>query len=343
MLDVRPSPGVSLVPVNKLRMKIVSALLASVAATGVSASPVAAATAPVSNPRVLIHYDLAAGEQPENITAVPGGDFLVVLSRAAKVERITPQGGRRVVASLPVPADGGINTPVLGFNFASGIVRMPDGTLYIGYATGHDDSTGIWRVRPCAAPERVVALGGESFPNGMALDPRMRQIYFADSTLGDVWRFSARGGATAPVKWASGAKLDPTGLLGLGVNGLKIHKNAVWVSNADQGTLLRIPIGRKGTAGAVETKLTGPNIDDFTFIGHSDSIVAALDPANEVALIKPDGSYSIVMDSTDGLQGGPTAAAIGGGKLYVVTAGFLTHTDPNVVVADFDIRDAVRG
>lgn len=328
---------------NKLRTAIASALLAGVAATGVYANPAAAATDPVSNPRVLIHYDLAAGEQPENITAAPGGAFLVVLSRAAKVERITPQGGRRVVASLPVPADGGINTPVLGFNFASGIVRMPDGTLYVGYATGHDDSTGIWRVRRGAAPERVVALSGKSFPNGMALDQRTHQIYFADSTLGDIWRFSAKRGATAAVKWAGGAKLDPTGLYGLGVNGLKIHKNAVWVSNADQGTLLRIPIGRKGTAGAFETKLTGPIIDDFNFIGHSDSILAALDPANEVALIKPDGSYSIVMDSTDGIQGGPTAAAIRGDKLYVVTAGFLTGSDPNVVVADIDVRDAVRG
>jgi hypothetical protein len=33
-----------------------------------------------------------------------------------------------------------------------------------------------------------------------------------------------------------------------------------------------------------ETKLTGPHLDEFTFIGHSDGIVAALDPANEVAL-----------------------------------------------------------
>nr|QIZ02324.1 hypothetical protein HEP87_54870 [Streptomyces sp. S1D4-11] len=306
---------------------------------GASIGPVVAATAPVSNPRVLIRYDLAAGEQPENIAAAPGGAFDVVLSRAAKVERITPQGGRQLLAALPVPEDGGVHTPALGYSIATGLVRTADGTLYIGYAAGHDHLTGIWQVRPGGTPKRVIALGADSFPNGMALDPRTQQIYFADSARGIIWRFPAKGGA--PVKWASGAKLNPTGLYGLGANGLKIHENAVWTSNADQGTLLRIPIGRHGKPGAFETKLTGPHLDDFTFIGHSDAIVATLDPDNKVALIKPDGSYSIVMDEKDGLQG-PTSAAVRHSQLYVLSAAFLTNTDPNIVVADIGVRDAVR-
>lgn len=268
---------------------------------------------------------------------MPG--ITLAMKIAAAVERVTPQGGRSTVTSLPKPADGGINTPVLHFEFLSGIVRMPDGTLYLGYATGTDNLTGIWRVHPGGAPQRVIALGAKSMPNGMALDPRTEQIYFADSTLGIIWRFSARGGAPDPVKWASGAKLGPTGLYGLGVNGLKIHKNAVWTSNSDRGTLLRIPIRPDGTAGTAETKLTGPHLDDFIFIGHSDDIVAALDPANEVALIKPNGYYRIVMGPSDGLEG-PTSAVILHGKLYVMSAAFLTRTGPNVVVADINIRDA---
>jgi hypothetical protein len=327
-------------PGIKLAMKIAAAALVGAAATGTAVSPVAAATTPVSNPHVLISYSLAAGERPENVTAVPGGDFYDTLSQAAQVERVTPQGRRSTVTSLPKPADGGINTPVLHFEFLSGIVRMPDGTLYLGYATGTNDLTGIWRVRPGGTPQRVIALGAKSMPNGMALDPRTEQIYFADSTLGIIWRFSAKG-APDPVKWATGAKLGPTGLYGLGVNGLKIHKNAVWTSNSDQGTLLRIPIRPNGTAGAAETKLTGPHLDDFIFIGHSDDIMAALDPANEVALIKPNGSYRIVMGPSDGLEG-PTSAVILHGKLYVMSAAFLTHTGPNIVVADINIHDAIH-
>jgi hypothetical protein len=327
---------------NKLAMKIAAAALTSAAAAGAVVSPAAAATAPVSNSHVLIHYSLAAGDRPENVTAVPGGDFYDTLSQAAKVERVTPQGGQSVVASLPKPPDGGINTPVLHFQFLSGIVRMPDGTLYLGYATGTNNLTGIWRVRPGHTPQRVIALSAKSMPNGMALDPQTDEIYFADAPLGIIWRFSAKGGPLNLVKWATSAKLGPgSGPYGLGVNGLKVYDNAVWTSNSDQATLLRIPIQPDGTAGAIETKLTGPAIDDFIFIGHSNDIVAALDPANEVALIKPDGSYSIVLRPSDGLEG-PTSAVIIHGKLYVMSAAFLTHTGPNIVVADINIHDATH-
>jgi hypothetical protein len=327
---------------NKLAMKIAAAAFTSAATTGAAVSPVAAATAPVSNARVLIHYSLAAGDRPENVTAVPGGDFYDTLSQAARVERVTPQGRRSIVTSLPKPPDGGINTPVLHFQFLSGIVRMPDGTLYLGYATGTNNLTGIWRVRPGGTPRRVIALGAKSMPNGMALDPRTDEIYFADSTLGIIWRFSAKGGPLDLTKWAAGAKLGPgSGPYGLGVNGLKVHGNAVWTSNSDQRTLLRIPIQPNGTAGAIETKLTGSAIDDFIFIGRSNDIVAALDPANEVALIKPNFSYSIVLGPSDGLEG-PTSAVIINGKLYVMSAAFLTGTGPNIVVADINIHDAIH-
>jgi hypothetical protein len=56
-----------------------------------------------------------------------------------------------------------------------------------------------------------------------------------------------------------------------------------------------------------------------------------------VALIKPDGSYTIVLDARDGLQG-PTSIAIRNHTIYVLSAAFLTHEAPNILVADFGIR-----
>jgi hypothetical protein len=50
-------------------------------------SQASAAERPVSNPRILVHYDLAAGQQPENVTQETTGALDVVLSRAAQVER----------------------------------------------------------------------------------------------------------------------------------------------------------------------------------------------------------------------------------------------------------------
>ncbi|MEV6994307.1 hypothetical protein AB0N87_34805 [Streptomyces sp. NPDC093228] len=319
----------------KAKTLIVAAAVA--AAAGASVGPVAAASAPVSDPHVLVHYDLAAGQQPENVTTEPDGDLDVVLSRAAQVERVTPGGERKVLASLPVPADGGVNTPTLGYSLATGIVRTADGTLYIGYAAGHDDLTGIWRVRPGGTPQRIVALTASSFPNGMALDRRTGELYFADSTLGTIWRVPTTGGT--PSKWLSGPELAKSSLLG--ANGVKIHRGALWVSNSDAGTVLRVPIRSNGRAGTVRTKATGLTFpDDFAFLGDSDRLIVALNLANEVALVEPDGSHTTVLTGDDGLEG-PTSVEIRGHKLYVLSASFVLDKDPNILVADLNTHHRV--
>src|SRR6266851_9074055 len=86
---------------------VAAAAVAVVAATAVTAS---AATEPVSNPRILVHYDLAAGQQPENVALEPDGNLDVTLSRAGQVERVSPTGQRQLLATLPAPSDGGVNT-----------------------------------------------------------------------------------------------------------------------------------------------------------------------------------------------------------------------------------------
>jgi hypothetical protein len=310
-----------------MKAAVAAAAVAVVAATAVTAS---AATEPVSNPRILVHYDLAAGQQPENVALEPDGNLDVTLSTAGQVERVTPTGQRQLLATLPAPSDGGVNTPVLGHSLATGLVRTADGTLYIGYAAGHDDLTGIWRVRPGGTPTRIVPLTAASFPNGMALDERTGTLYIADSTRETIWRVPITGGT--PTAWLSGPELKRSN--GLGPNGLRIHNAAVWLSNSDQGTLLRVPVEGNGHAGAVETKATGLIFpDDFTFIGHTDKIIVALNLANEVALVQPNGSDTIVLTGADGLEG-PTSIAIRQGELYVLSAAFVLQKDPNILVAD---------
>ena len=320
-----------------MKAAVAAAAVAVVAATAVTAS---AATEPVSNPRILIHYDLASGQQPENVALEPDGNLDVVLSIAGQVERVTPAGQRQLLATLPAPSDGGVNTPILGHSLATGLVRTADGTLYIGYAAGHDDLTGIWRVRPGGTPTRIVPLTAGSFPNGMALDERTGTLYIADSTRETIWRVPITGGT--PTAWLSGPELKRS--TGLGPNGLRIHNAAVWLSNSDQGTLLRVPVEGNGRAGAVETKATGLPFfpDDFAFIGHTDKIIVALNLANEVALVQPNGSHTIVLTGADGLEG-PTAIAIRHGELYVLSAAFLLQKDPNILVADLDLEEPDTG
>jgi sugar lactone lactonase YvrE len=167
----------------------------------------------------------------------------------------------------------------------------------------------------------------------MALDERTGRLYIADSTRGVVWRAPITGGT--PTVWASGTAYEPTSLLG--VNGVKLHNGAVWVSNSDQAALLRVPVKPDGSAAAAQTRATGlPFLDDFEFVGRTDDVIGAMDVANEVALIHPeDGSHSIILTGDDGLRG-PTSVALRGNRLYVLSASFvLEHGKPNIVTADF--------
>jgi DNA-binding beta-propeller fold protein YncE len=315
---------------KKLSRTAVSAAALTVAAVvAVGTVPASAASAPVSDARIAVHFDLAKGQLPENIALAPSGGAYVTLAAARQVAQITPGGATRILATLPVPADGGVHTPVLGFALTTGIVRADDGTLYFLYATGTDDLTGLWSLRPGGVPRRIAALPGTGLPNGLALDERTRTFYVTDSVLGTIWSVPATGGA--PAAWSTAPELASAGFLG--ANGLKIHNGAVWATNLDRGTVLRIPVLPGGRAGQVKTRATGlTGIDDFAFSGRGDRIVAALNGPSEVALIQPDGTHSTVLTAADGLQN-PTSIALRGDTLYVPSAAYTTATDPNLVLA----------
>ena len=302
----------------------------------VLAAPVATATATaagstpgarLTDPRIIAHFDLAAGQQPENITVDHSGTAYLTFSFARQVAQVTRTGKLRVLTTLPAPARA--STPLLGKAFVGGIARAEDGTIYVTYATGTPDLTGIWALTPRGGqPHRIAALPADGLPNGLALDPRTGLLYATDSVHGVVYRVPACGGD--PVVWARGDALQPSGFAG--ANGLKIHNGAVWVGNLDKGTVLRIPITRGGAAGAIQVHATGMlSIDDFAFTGRGDTLIAARDD-NEVDLIEPDGTHSAVLTAADGLQT-PTSVAVNGSTLYIPSAAYLTNKDPNLLLA----------
>ncbi|MFF1843514.1 hypothetical protein ACFVW9_17430 [Streptomyces sp. NPDC058217] len=307
---------------------VAAALSAAVIAT-ISPAPASAVSDPLSNARISQHFDLAKGQTPENITLAPGGGAYVTFAAARQVAWISPTGTIRVLATLPLPADGGVHTPALGFPLTTGIVRADDGTLYFLYATGTADLTGVWRLRPGGEPRRIAALPATGLPNGLALDARTGTLYATDSVLGTIWSMPVTG-CTATA-WSTAPELASTGFLG--ANGLKIHGGAVWATNLDQGTVLRIPILPNGRAGSVRTRATGlSGIDDFAFTGQGDQLLAALNGPSEVALVQPNGHHAIVLTAADGLQK-PTSIALRGNTVYVDSAAYVTSTDPNLLLA----------
>ncbi|NED87530.1 hypothetical protein G3I76_46525 [Streptomyces sp. SID11233] len=315
----------------KFARNALAAAIATVTLTVGWAGSATAATAPLSHARITQHFDLDSKQMPENIVLEPDGRIDLSLSAAGQIAQVGRDGKVRVLATLPVPADDGVNTPALGFPLVTGLVRDAHGTLYFLYATGTADLTGVWRLTPGGHPERIAALPADGLPNGLALDSG--RLYITDSVRGVIWRVPA-GGGRATV-WADGGELAPTTFLG--ANGLKVHHGAVWVSNLDRGTVLSYRVRHDGTAGPARVRATQlAGIDDFAFVGRGDRILAALNQTGEVALIEPDGSHTIVLDSRDGLQN-PTAVAVRGDTAYVTSAAYLTGQDPNLLTAR--IRD----
>ncbi|MEH0449729.1 MULTISPECIES: SMP-30/gluconolactonase/LRE family protein [unclassified Streptomyces] len=315
---------------TKLSKTAVSGAVLAVAVVTATPVPASATSDPLRCARAAVHFDLATGQTPENIALAPDGTAYVTLAKARQVAALSPGGSVRILATLPGTADGGVHTPALGFPLTTGIVRADEGTLYFLYATGTADLTGVWRLRPGGRPQRIAALPAAGLPNGLALNARTRSLYVTDSALGTIWRVPTGGGtATA---WSTDPALAPAGFLG--ANGLKIHNRAVWATNLDKGTILRIPIladGSAGTARVTATGLTG--IDDFAFTGHGDDqILAALDTVNQVALVRPDGTHITVLTAADGLQG-PTSIALRGNTVHVLSAAYLTAKDPNLILA----------
>jgi hypothetical protein len=317
-----------------LPKSVTSLLVGVLASASLAVSwPAAAATrapaAPLSAARVAAHFDLNAGQMPENIVLEPDGGVDLSFAGARQIVRLDRRGAIHVLATLPRPADGGVHTPVLGFPLVTGLVRDAGGTLYFLYATGTADLTGVWRLTPGGTPQRIAALPADGLPNGLALDPRSRSLYATDSVLGVVWRVPTAGGHA--IRWASGPELAPAGFLG--ANGVKIHDDAVWVSNLDRGTVLRYPVTRTGQAGPPRTTATGlSGIDDFAFLPHGDRILAALNGPDQVALVEPDGTHTVVLSAEDGLRN-PTAVAVRGSTVYVPSAAYTTKQDPNLLTA----------
>jgi len=307
-----------------------------------SAAPAATAPARTVGParasaasvpsRIAVHFDLTKGQMPENIAVGPDGTTYVTFAAARQVAAVTPFGGTRILATLPAPADGGVNTPVLSFALTTGIVRMTDGTLYFLYASGAAATTGLYRLRPGRAPHRIAALPADGLPNGLAFDAQAKRFYLTDSVLGTISTVPLEGGRAEV--WSSAPELAAAGFLG--ANGIKVRAGAVWATNLDHGTLLRIPVrqGRPGPVRVVATGLVG--IDDFAFVGDQ-QVIAALNGPNTLVSIDAAGRSRTLMTAADGLQN-PTSVAVRGRSVYVLSAAYTTGVDPNLALATLPLR-----
>ena len=219
----------------------------------------------VTDVRTAATFDYAAGEIPENITVNPDGSVTLSMlgscavcqrTHAPELMRISASGRRTVLVT------GQVGEAI------TGNVRSDDGTVYYSvWAPGNAARNGVYTLGRDGTPRRIAALPAGAGPNGLAIDPAGRTLYIADSFKATIWSVPVSGGSVTP--WLTDAALAPvpTEALPIGANGLRFHNGALWVSNFNKGTLLRVPVTGTGAAGPIRLVASGlPNIDDLSFL-----------------------------------------------------------------------------
>ncbi|MEU9556412.1 hypothetical protein [Streptomyces fumanus] len=309
-----------------------AALLA--VAAGAPAHPGHATGTRLGDVRVLAHFDRAAGQVAESIALEPGGGVVIGMIAARQVTRVARDGSVRVLATMPLPPDGGGTTPVVGAPVVTGVARSDSGAVYFLYSAGRGGLTGIWQLRPSGGPRLVVPLPADTMPNALVIDRERNRFLVTDSTGGRIWQAPLRGGSASV--WSADPALSPHGFFG--ANGMKVHGGAVWASNSDDGTLVRIPVTRDGGSGRAEVRATGlAGVDDFDFTGRGTEILAAVNQAGELVRVDADGSHETLLDPGDGMRG-TTAVAVRGKRVYITNGANLAGNDPNLMVAELRRR-----
>lgn len=308
-----------------------AAVAAVAVASAVSASASAARGPIVTDVHTVASFDYATGQQPESMTVNPDRSLTVSMlgflnRQPPELLRISPSGQQTVLVT------GNAGEAI------SGIIRGRDGSVYYDMVSADPARSGIWRLPPGGAPERIAATPG-AFLNGLTIDPVTQTLYACDSQSGTIWSVPASGGT--PTQWLVSQALAPaqSGPGHLGANGVTFHQGAVWASNTDKGTLLRIPVtGSTGAPGPVQVAASNlPGIDDFNFLSADSGIAfVPLNRPDEVAVVYPDGRSRVVLTAADGLAS-PTDTFIRGTRLYITDGGDVAPHDSKLQEARINI------
>ncbi len=230
----------------------------------------------------------AAGERR---TSRPNGSVDVTFAAAQPSGAHRPERrGHRSWQPCRLTTDGGVHTAVLGFPLTTGLVRTDDGTLYVLYATGTTDLTGLWRLKTGAQGRR------NGSPHSRAERPAQRTCLRSPLAKPSTSRTRSSAPYGESPRTADGDGLvDRTGAGRTRDSSepmaRRCTKATLWVTNLDRGTVLSSPSARTAAREHTGPRATGlEGIDDFAFTGRGNEILAALNGPGTVVRIADDGS-----------------------------------------------------
>lgn len=263
---------------------------ASEPATSDTAKPAAAkppADAAPSNATMVVKLDPMKGELPEGL-AIRGDTMYVGLFPLFEVRKVDKAGAVTPFGSVPKVADQK--------GYVAGVELDKAGNVYVAL-TSFDPKVqaGIYKI-PAAGGEGKVFGKAQGFvaPNGLDFDDK-GNLFATDSVGGTIFKITPQGKTT---KFASdpalmGDKASCGGLAPfvIGANGIGHDSEGnIWVVNSDKGSLVKVPVGKDGKAGKVETVIA-PDCSlhgaDGLTVDSDGSIVVALNVQNTVVRITP--------------------------------------------------------
>lgn len=267
----------------------------------------------------------------ENMAVRPNGNVLITTFDHAHIYELDPGSGNppRLVATLP-DADASIGIAEISpdvFAVETGYLNRSDyhleGTGRIDLldfgCTGQD---GMPKIRTAAAYPQA------ELPNGMGALPAFPHILLsADSITGTIYRINTDTGsvdvALKDPKLAPMPNPDPFLRL-LGVNGLKIHNEYLYVTSSSSQFLGRYKIDPHGTPiGSLEiiAEYPSPRSPDDISIAKNGTVFGAI-PITSVSTVTPDKEVTYIVDNDQDFQR-TTAVILSRDEktLYVSTGG----------------------
>lgn len=245
----------------------------------------------------------------ENIAVNKKGDLFITSLEDGKIFRLSSDGAKSEFAKI----DG----KVAGLAF-----DKKENLIVSGWANGTTPS--VFIISKQGKLESSTPIAGAIFLNGVTW-LKGDKFLIADSYKGTIWEFDAKA-KTAKV-WLENTMLARSNEKNLfpAVNGLKIFKNTLYVTNTERQQILRIPVLSDGGAGKPEIWLEKINGDDFAF-DSSGNLFVTTHVYNNVLKITPNGKTSVIAENSNVI--GDTSLAFGSGKnkntIFVVTNGGIS-------------------
>jgi sugar lactone lactonase YvrE len=277
------------------------------------------APAQAADVETIVSFNAGAGEFPEGL-AVDKRDnvYVTLIAPISDIRRFTPDGEESTLVHFDVGGFGPL-----------GMATDAAGNVFVAVASTDPATQGVYRVSQDGTATRLPGTEALTFANGLAFDKR-GNLFVSDTAAGLIWRIPRGGSAEV---WLDDPLLVGTGELRagvpIGVNGIAVDGKTVVAVNTEQGTLLRIPIQRDGSAGEPEIVSDDPALfgaDGIALDVHG-SVYVAVNAQNTIVRVDGD-EITTIADATDGINGASSVAfgtAKGDRKnLFVVNFGIFS-------------------